>query len=93
MDYLHGNSAGEALNQNAKDFIRELYQPDTAAVYLLNLQPDTQVKTKKAENGGITVFFTFLQDGGSASVTMIQPYGKKGIWIPQTDTVSMNGGI
>ena len=93
MDYLHGNSAGEALNQNAKDFIRELYQPDTAAVYLLNLQPDTQVKTKKAENGKTTVLFTFPQDGGSASVTMIQPYGKKGIWIPQTDTVSMNGGI
>jgi hypothetical protein len=67
------------------------FQPDTAAAYLLNLQLDSAVTIKTTEkNGEIFVAITFLEDGGSASLKMIQPYGKKGIWIPQTDPDFIN---
>ena len=36
-------------------------------------------------NGHVRIIFKCLEDGGTVAVTMIQPYGEEGIWIPQTD--------
>ena len=93
MDYYRGNGAGEALNQNAllSDNARILFEPDTAAVFLLNIQDDPSVvKTDVTDQNGETIVtFTFLEDGSTASVKMIQPLGEYDIWVPQTDTASM----
>lgn len=97
IDYYRGNGTGSVLNQNAvrsmrdqnfADSYAELQNPDTAAVFLLNIANDpSEVKTKVSEKNGHTyITFTFLEDHSLASVKMIQPYGKNGIWIPQTDT-------
>lgn len=92
MDYL-SNGAGETLNSNAllssSDIYRPLFEPDTAAIYLLNIlhnpnKVETMVLINRI-NGHARVTFKFLEDGGTVSVTMIQPYGEDGIWIPQTD--------
>lgn len=86
MDYFHGNKAGEALNANASLYEDSLCQPDTAALILLNIQDDpSKVKTNVVEQNGETmVTFTFLEDDSTASVKMVQPEGKDGIWVPQT---------
>ena len=86
MDYFHGNGAGKALNANASLYEDSLCQPDTAAIILLNIQDDpSMVKTNVVkQNGETIVTFTFLEDNGTASVKMIQPAGKDGIWVPQT---------
>lgn len=83
MDYWHGNGVGESLEQQSP---RSLARPDTAAAYLLNIQTDTdEVRTKTSkEDGDTVVTFYFSQDGGSASVKMVQPYGENGIWVVQT---------
>lgn len=98
MDYL-ASGAGEYLNTNAlqnknNEFYRKLFTPDTAAVYLLNVldnqnkvglevtYPDEQSGDMKYPTAYVT--FLFYEDGSTAKVTMIQPYGEDGIWIPQT---------
>lgn len=92
MDYLN-NGTGETLNNNAllssSNSYRPLFEPDTAAIYLLNIlnnpnKVETMVITNRT-NGHARITFKFLEDGGTATVTMIQPYGEYGIWIPQTD--------
>lgn len=88
MDYYQGNGTGNALNRNARTQDKEgvLFQPDTAAIFLLNIEDDpaaVKVKTEK-QNGQTIVTFTFLEDDSSARVKMIQPYGKHSIWLPQT---------
>lgn len=91
MDYAQGNGAGEALNQNAllssSLNYRQLFEPDTAAVDLLNiLNNPNKVKTTVDQSDGTgeaVVTFEFLEDGSTASVTMIQPYGEHGIWAPR----------
>lgn len=92
MDYFHGNGVGKALNENTlrDDGAKILLDPKTAASSLLNIQNDPSVvKVKKTvQNGETIVTFTFLKDGGRASVKMIQPYGKQGIWVPQTASKS-----
>jgi len=91
MDYYRGNGAGEALNRYAllSDNARLLRQPDTAAVFLLNIQDDPSVvKTDVTEQGGETVVtFTFLEDGSTASVKMIQMLGEYDIWVPQSGQI------
>lgn len=86
MDYYHGNDTGKALNANAKLYGNTLFSPDTAAVFLLNIQDDpSAVKTDVSQqNGETAVTFTFLTDGSTAIIQMIQPFGKEGIWVPQT---------
>lgn len=88
------NGVGEALNYNAladsSNYYKMLFQPDTAAVYLLNITHDTSAVTTKVsdKNGETIVTFTFLEDGSTASIKMVQPYGSYGIWIPQTNTTN-----
>ncbi|MBD5545896.1 MAG: hypothetical protein HDQ97_00580 [Lachnospiraceae bacterium] len=90
MDYLN-NGAGEALNSYAlsSNSNLPLFEPDTAAIYLLNILDNPgKVETMgitNGINGHARVTFKFLEDGGTVTVTMIQPYGEDGIWIPQTD--------
>lgn len=94
MDYLL-NGAGEALNRNAKenptsDWYKKLFEPDSAAIYLLNLlnnpnKVGTRVAKSDTDAARCTVTFDFYEDGSSVSVQMIQPYGTDGIWIPCTE--------
>ncbi len=88
MDYYHGNGAGEALNRNAlqNGYWDVLSQPETAAVFLLNIQDDPSVVkvARTGQDGETAVTFTFLEDGSTASVKMVQLAGKKSIWVPQT---------
>lgn len=97
MDYYSFNGAGEALNNNAKankDIYADLFEPDTAAVYLLNLLKNpNKVGTDVNFNGDsdtCEVTFTFYEDASTAKVIMIQPYGEDGIWLPLTG--SQNAG-
>lgn len=91
MDYLH-NGVGEALNDNAAETRDSkaygmLYEPETAAVYLLNMldNPDkVEAKASPDEaSDGVTVDISFAEDGSTLKVRMIKPYGGDGIWIPQ----------
>ena len=91
MDYLE-NGLGEALNENAKgsrnvETYARLFEPETAAVSLLNLlnNPNkVQVETSgDASDGKVVLNITFTEFGDSAAVEMIQPYGTDGIWIMQ----------
>lgn len=92
IDYLT-NGAGEALNENAlqnreyyQDY-QDLFAPETAARTLLNLslQEEEVAVTagSRQDDGSVEVTVSFLADGGSAAVKMVQPYGEEGIWIPQ----------
>ena len=91
MDY-YTNGLGEALNKNALLSSSEAYQPlfeaGSATLELLNISKDySLVHYNTEENGEETnVHILFLNDDGSTdgtSVTMWQPYGKDGIWIPK----------
>lgn len=89
MDYYSYNGAGETLNEHAKERYTELFQPDTAAVVLLNLLKNpnkvgTVVKPSEDENT-CTVTLEFYEHGDSVDVTMIRPYGSDGIWIPWSE--------
>ena len=89
MDYLsHGT--GVTLNQMAyqsyDSSYQDLFEPESAAVKLLHLSEDTtQVALERywEENGVVGLEITFLDDGMSIYMNMVQPYGKDGIWIPQ----------
>ncbi len=91
MDYQK-NGLGEYLNQNAlenPDFpeYRMLFEPELAACYLLNVGYDLsdEISLSAEDTGGMAnVQITFLQDGQTVEVTMVQPYGEDGIWIVQT---------
>ncbi|MBO5146198.1 MAG: hypothetical protein J6C19_11805 [Lachnospiraceae bacterium] len=93
MDYYSFNGAGEALNNNAKAdkdmrWYAQLFEPDTAAVYLLNLLKNpnkvgTNVEFDK-DTDTCEVTITFYEDGGTVKIIMIQPYGADGIWLPKS---------
>lgn len=95
MDYYSFNGAGEDLNRNAKenptsDWYKKLFEPDSAAIFLLNLlnnpnKVGTRVTKSDTDAARCTVIFDFYEDGSSVSVQMIQPYGTDGIWIPCTE--------
>lgn len=91
MDYQY-NGAGEILNQNALSsetpVYTELFEPDRAAIRLLNLLDDPdKVKVTadtNAENTVSQVVIYFKEDGINVEITMIKPFGKDGIWVPKT---------
>lgn len=95
MDYLV-NGAGEALNQNAlsnrdSQFYAKLFEPESAAVYLLNLldNPNKVEVTAGSvrDDGSVPVTIHFMETiYDDVTVDMIQPYGEEGIWIPHTKT-------
>lgn len=89
IDYLT-NGTGEALNVNAlqnREYYGDLFAPETAAGFLLNLsteEKDVQMEAgSRQADGSVEVTISFPTAGGSASVRMIQPYGEDGIWIAQ----------
>lgn len=94
MDYSY-NGAGEALNDHAKNnrdsqWYNKLFEPDSAAIYLLNIlnnpnKVGTRVRESATDAGARAVVFDFYEDGSSVSVQMVQPYGSDGIWVPWTD--------
>ena len=97
MDYYSFNGVGEVLNRNAKnnknsDWYKKLFEPDSAAIFLLNLlnnpnKVGTRVTRSDTDSTHCTVTFDFYEDGSSASVQMLQPYGADGIWIPCTENL------
>ena len=91
IDYRE-NGLGEALNEHALQnresvYYRDLFAPETAAGFLLNLSTEEKGVRMDAgsrqEDGSVEVTISFPTAGGSASVRMIQPYGEDGIWIVQ----------
>ncbi len=99
MDYTV-NEMGEALNNNAKDnrnsdFYADLFEPESAARFLLNLLDNPNkvalYPTSPREDGSRLVLIWFAEDGRSAAVKMIQPWGEDGIWIPQNYGDSLDG--
>lgn len=100
MDYL-SNTLGNTLNKNAMEEKEEqnskyysmLFEPDTAACYLLNIRKNNhEIKTTVSMDNSKSaqVSIEFLLEGKSVDVTMIQPYGEDSIWIPQTKIVQSN---
>ena len=99
MDYYSYNGTGETLNTITRGMDETLLQPDTAAVYLLNLLNNpNKVSTKVVKSGTdentCNVIITFqLAKKKSINVTMIRPYGKNSIWVPYGKTDSNNKNI
>lgn len=104
MDYLDGNGAGGALNDNAKENrhmsgnIYHLSEPDMAALNLLNLlhnenKVKTSVEYTNADKTEAIVTFRFMlsQGDNTVRVRMIKPYGDDGIWVPQTCDETASG--
>lgn len=97
MDYLT-NGAGEALNENALSNrnvsgYEQLFELETAVIYLLNLNADTvDIDVNPAKEDGSVVLAIMFHESGEAdsrevcTIKMVQPFGKDGIWIPQDDT-------
>ena len=97
MDY-EANGAGESLNDNAllssSMQYRNLFQPESAAVELLNLSDDSSaVKIERIyeESGSVNLEILFPKEENALAVpiTMVQPYGTEGIWIPKDYTVDV----
>ena len=100
IDYTW-NQLGEMLNDNAftsdNDAYSALFSPEEAAVFLLNLSTDPEdvkiiIHEGEEEKGmmaGLDILF--LQDQYTVTISMIQPYGMNGIWVPadyRTDVLS-----
>lgn len=91
MDYVY-NGLGETLNNNAllssSNMYADLFSPDTAAVFLLNLSDNKEeVETAYGylDDGTDDMFvtITFVSSGEQVTVKMTQPFGENGIWVPQ----------
>ena len=72
------------------DWYKKLFEPDSAAVFLLNLlnnpnKVGTRVTKSDTDIARCTVTLDFYEDGSSVSVQMLQPYGTDGIWVPSTE--------
>lgn len=90
MDYT-SNGLGEALNDNASEpdhhpVYDALFEPESAAIFLLNLL-DNPNKVKltllpQEGDGLVGLDITFLEDGATVRISMLQPYGENGIWVP-----------
>lgn len=94
MDY-YINGLGETLNNNAllssSETYRPLFEAGSAALELMNISKDySVVHYNTIENeDAVDVNIQFLNKDGSTSstsVTMWQPYGEDGIWIPKGET-------
>lgn len=89
MDYTQ-NGLGETLNENAllssSMAYRELFSPESAAAFLLNLSKDPEkvsLSLHEPEREGLVgLTVTFLEDQGTFTFSMLQPYGENGIWVP-----------
>ena len=97
MDY-ESNGAGEDLNANAllssTEEYRGLFEPEGAAVALLNLSDDpSEVRLERIyeESGSVNLEILFLKDEDALPIpiTMVQPYGEEGIWIPKDYAVDV----
>ena len=98
MDYF-SNGLGEVLNKNAllsssKNY-QALFEAGSAALELLNISKDYSLVHYNTEAKGeeTNVHIWFLNEDGSTSgtsVTMWQPYGKEGIWIPREIDLSID---
>lgn len=92
MDYSV-NGLGEILNQNAleqpkDEYYKTLFDAGTAALELLNISKDEELINYSVEDvGGVTTvqIYFLIEDAVSNTieVTMWQPYGEDGIWIPK----------
>ena len=89
MDY-NQNGLGESLNSNAllssSLAYKDLFEPDTAARYLLNLLKNDKkvpiVVMDGANENEKILNITFMEDNQVRTVKMIRPWGNTGIWIP-----------
>lgn len=89
MDYTK-NGLGETLNENAllssSMAYRDLFEPESAAVFLLNLSDDpSEIRYTLHEperDGLVGLDITFLKDQSTYTISMLQPYGEHGIWVP-----------
>ncbi|MBR1771050.1 MAG: hypothetical protein IJ747_03370 [Lachnospiraceae bacterium] len=91
MDYT-ANGMGQSLNEHAVSnssnlHYRDLLEPTGAARQLLNLLDNpNKVKVEMSEedaSDGVNVQITFAEDDVTRTVSMIQPWGESGIWVPQ----------
>ena len=85
MDYCI-NGMGEVLNKNMVP-IGALPEPTDAARQLLNLSSDKKLvsvekESESADKTQVGIQITFLKDGQKRYLSMIQPWGKEGIWVP-----------
>ena len=85
MDYCI-NGMGEVLNKNMVP-IGALLEPTDAARQLLNLSSDKKLvsvekESESADKTQVGIQITFLKDGQKRYLSMIQPWGKEGIWVP-----------
>lgn len=89
MDYTQ-NGLGETLNNNAllssSTAYRELFEPERAAIFLLNLSKDPKevrcTLLEEESDGLVGLEIKFLKDQSTIRVSMLQPYGENGIWVP-----------
>ena len=89
MDYT-ANGLGETLNENAllssSMAYRALFEPESAAAFLLNLSDDpSKVQFTLHEPEGdnlIGLDITFLEDRKTFTISMARPFGSSGIWVP-----------
>lgn len=89
MDYTE-NGLGETLNDNAllssSTAYRDLFEPESAAAFLLNLSRDSEkvrfTLQESGQEGTVELEITFMEDNRTFVVSMIQPYGSHGIWVP-----------
>ena len=97
MDY-ETNGLGEALNSQAllssSTAYQDLFQPESAARRLLNLSEDSSQITLQRlfeEPGSINFNIGFPQEEENLPmpITMYQPYGEDGIWIPKNRRVDV----
>ena len=81
MDYRQEGMA-KALNRNARtDMVyQDLLTPGLAMEMLLNLQGGEAAVVK---DGDVTLAVYTFPDKRRAAVSMIQPFGAEGIWIPE----------
>lgn len=96
IDYIK-TGLGETLNKNAlsdsSGIYRSLFEPETALTFLLNLSdnPDEVTLELLSDESvdGIQKFraaIHFLTDNTTVNVSIMQPYGTAGIWVPQDYT-------
>lgn len=92
MDYTE-NGLGETLNDNAllssSMAYRDLFEPESAAAFLLNLLKNPEKVRlslqESGQDGAVGVEITFVEGNRTFVVSMIQPYGSHGIWVPVND--------
>lgn len=92
MDYTQ-NGLGEVLNTNAllssNMAYRDLFEPESAVAFLLNLSKDPEevrcTLLEPEQDGLAGMEITFLKDRQTVRISMLQPYGDPGIWVPVND--------